>query len=63
MKPKGSKYKILWDYGAYEGMKFDDMEFDTINEAVKEATSRSYTTKWLIVRVIVRVIEWEAKEL
>lgn len=54
-----SKYKILWDYGAYEGMKFDDKEFDSVNEAVKEASSRGYSTNWLIVRVV----EWEAKEI
>jgi len=54
-----SKYKILWDYGGYEGFKFHDNEFDTIDEAVKEAVSQSYSARWIIVRVI----NWEAKEL
>ena len=51
-------YKILWDYGSYEGMKFHDGDFDSIDAAVKEATSMGYTTKWLIVQIV----EWEAKE-
>lgn len=54
-----SKYKILWDYGGYEGLKFHDVEFDSIDAAVKMATEQSYSTRWLIVKII----EWEAKEI
>ena len=55
---KESKYRILWDYGGYEGMKFHEKDFDTVDEAVKEASSQSYSARWLIVRVV----EWEANE-
>ena len=50
------KYKILFDYGAYEGMKFQDKEFDSVKEAVKHAISLNYHTPFLIVNVI----DWEA---
>lgn len=52
------KYKILWDYHS-EGYQFADEEFESIDAAVKEAVSRSYSAGFLIVRVI----DWEAKEL
>ncbi len=52
------KYRILFDYGAYEGMKFyDDKEFDTVAEAVNFAIELRYSTPFLIVSVIA----WEAK--
>ena len=51
------KYKILFDYGAYEGMKFQDEEFETVAEAVKHAMDLRYATPFLIVQVI----DWEAK--
>ena len=53
------KYKILHDYGAYDGMKFyDEKDFDTVAEAVRFAIELNYSTKFLIVQVI----DWEAKE-
>ncbi len=50
------KYKILFDYGAYEGMKFQDEEFDSVGKAVKHAIGLNYSTPFLIVRII----DWEA---
>jgi hypothetical protein len=47
------KYKILHDYGAYEGMKFyDEKEFDTVAEAVRFALELRYGVPFLIVQVI-----------
>lgn len=51
------KYKILFDYGAYEGFKFQDEEFNTVAEAVKHAVGLNYCSPFLIVQVI----DWEAK--
>lgn len=54
---KESKYKIIFDYGTYEGMKFwDDKEYETVDEAVKEAIAINSFTKFIIVKVI----DWEA---
>lgn len=52
------KYKILFDYGSYEGMKFQDEEFDTVAEAVKHALQLSYSCPFLIVNII----DWEATQ-
>lgn len=52
------KYKILWDYGVHEGMKFDDKEFETVDAAVKWALSLNYSVQFLIVNVIA----WKAIE-
>ena len=47
-----NKYKILFDYGAYEGMKFyDEKDFDTVDEAVKFAVGLNYATRFIIVKV------------
>ena len=54
-----SKYKILWDYGGYEGMKFHDEDFDSVEEAVKTAISHAYSARWLVVKII----EWKVNEL
>ena len=51
------KYKILFDYHS-EGFKFQDEEFDTVAEAVKQALELNYMTPFLIVHVV----DWEAKE-
>ena len=51
------KYRILFNYGAYEGFKFQDEEFDTVAEAVKHALELNYATPFLIVQII----DWEAK--
>lgn len=46
------KYKILFDYGAYEGLKFvDEIEFDTVDEAVKHAVAMNYSTTFIVVSV------------
>ena len=56
---KKSKYRILIDYGSSEGMKFwDDGGFDNLDNAVKEAQSSSYGSKFYIVKIV----DWEATE-
>ncbi len=50
------KYKILFDYHT-EGYKFQDEEFDSVAEAVKNAIELNYSAPFLIVQII----EWEAK--
>lgn len=56
---KNTGYKIIHDYGGYEGMKFyDDKEYSTVAEAVKIAVDCGSYTKFLIVKVI----DWEACE-
>ncbi len=52
------KYKILFDYGSHEGMKFQDDEFSSVSEAVKHAIGLNYYTPFLIVQVI----DWKAIE-
>lgn len=52
------QYRILTDYGSYEGMKFQDGVFDTVDEAVRSAMDINSAFKFLIVSVI----DWEAKE-
>ena len=53
------KYRILIDYGAYEGMKFaDDTEYETVDEAVKRAIQENSAFPFFIVQVI----NWEAAE-
>lgn len=52
------KYKILLDYRT-EGFKFQDEEYDTVADAVKNAIELNYCTPFLIVQII----EWEAKEI
>ena len=53
-----SKYKILRDYSS-ENFVFDDEEFETVDSAVKHALASGYSSPFLIVRII----NWEAKEL
>ena len=48
-------YRILRDYGAYEGMRLEERKFDTVDEAVKAALGGH--TPFLIVNVV----EWEAR--
>jgi 3-dehydroquinate dehydratase len=50
------KYKILWDYNS-ENWVFHDGEFDSIDEAVKQALSQSYSAKFIIVSVH----DWKAE--
>ena len=59
VKRVSSGYRIVNDYGSYEGMKFhDDIEYPTVAEAVKAALDSRYGVPFLIVRVI----DWEAME-
>lgn len=51
------KYRILRDYGSYEGMKFEGDEFATVDAAVKAALN-GYGGSFFIVQVI----DWEAIE-
>lgn len=46
------KYKIMFDYGAYEGLKFQDEEFDDVNTAVQHALALRYSTPFIIVIVV-----------
>lgn len=52
------KYKILFNWHT-EGFKFEDEEFDSVNEAVMHAAKLNYHTPFLIVQVI----DWEAVEV
>lgn len=49
--------RVLHDYGAYEGMKFYEGEFETVDAAVKAALASGYGTPF----VIVDVIDWSAE--
>lgn len=51
------KYKILIDYGS-EGFKFDDGEYQTVDEAVKKAITLIYSNPFYIVEII----DWEANK-
>lgn len=51
------KYKILFNWGAYEGYKFQDEEFLSVAEAVKHAIELQYSVPFLIVQII----DWEAR--
>lgn len=47
------KYKIMHDYGSYEGYRFvDEIEFDDIETAVKHAVAMAYPTPFIIVTVV-----------
>ncbi len=48
------KYKILYDYGTYEGNVIDDAEFDTVDEAIQHAVAQNYSTTFRIIS-----IHWE----
>lgn len=46
------KYKIMHDYGSYEGYKFvDEIEFDDVDTAVKHAVAMHYLVPFIIVSV------------
>lgn len=54
----GMKYRVLIDYGTYEGMKFwSDKGYDTVDEAVKVAMTSAAGSEFYIVKVI----KWIAK--
>ena len=54
------KYRIMFDYGAYEGFKFyvandkenTPLEYDTVGEAVQAGMGAGYSTPFIIVQVI-----------
>ena len=53
------KYRVLIDYGSYEGMKFASPdEFATVDDAVKFAINNSCGSPFLIINVV----EWVASE-
>nr|WP_319775974.1 hypothetical protein [uncultured Sphaerochaeta sp.] len=50
-------YRVLYDYGSYEGMKFandkdGDMQFATAEEALKWTMEQGYTAHYKIVKVV-----------
>ncbi len=45
------KYKVLVDYYS-EGFKFEDKEFDSVNEAVHYGVSMVTSSPWLVVSII-----------
>lgn len=49
------KYQILFDYGL-EGWKFEEQEFDTVDEAVKHAIRTCMSAPFEIVIIV----NWEA---
>lgn len=44
-------YRILFDYGVYEGNKFDDKEFAWLDDAIKYAVGLGYGTPFRIVQI------------
>jgi len=55
---KESKYRIIIDYGAYEGWSLEKEEFETVDAAVKWASRYAYND-WHVIRII----DWEAVDL
>ena len=52
------KYRILIDYGS-EGHSFHGEEYETLDEAVKEAIAFNSAHAFIIVHVV----DWKAEEL
>lgn len=50
------KYKILYDYGPYDGNVVDKSEHDTVDDAVKYAVSQNYGVRFCIISIF-----WEPK--
>jgi hypothetical protein len=50
------KYRIMINYGSYEGFKLLEDEFETVDGAVKAAVGLSYGSPFIIVQII----DWEA---
>ena len=58
------KYRIMHDFISegfvfYTGGNKEIQEYETIEDAVKSAIEASYSAKFIIVKVV----EWEAKEI
>jgi hypothetical protein len=52
-------YRILLDFGAYEGMKFaDESEYETVDDAVKAALADNHCVRFLVVQVV----DWKAEQ-
>lgn len=55
------KYRIMHDYGSYEGFNFYSdkenipLEYETIGEAIKAGMNAGYSTPFIVVHVI----DWE----
>jgi len=52
-----NKYRVLVDYGVYEGMKLQDEDFDSVNEAVQWAIGMNFGRNFKVIQIIT----WEAK--
>lgn len=52
------KYKIIYDYGS-EGWSLEKEDWETVEQAVKKAISNNKGVPFLIVKIV----DWEAKEL
>lgn len=45
------KYRILFDYGSYEGLKFAEGDYETVDDAVRAAVGLNYSTPFIIVTI------------
>lgn len=52
-------YRVMFDYGTYEGFQFEKEEFKSPGEAIKWALSRGYSTPFIIVQIL----EWSDLDL
>ena len=41
----------MFDYGSHEGLKLQDEEFGSVDEAVKHAVAVNYSTPFIIVSI------------
>lgn len=48
---KEEKYRIAFDYGAYEGLKIEEGDFDSVDEAIKHAVGLNYSTPFIIIKI------------
>jgi len=44
------KYRIMFDYGS-SGYNLQDMEFNTVDEAVKHGVAMNYSTPFIVVSI------------
>ena len=56
MNSMNNKYRVLVDYGVYEGMKLQDEDFDSVNEAVQWAIGMNFGRNFKVIQIIT----WEA---
>lgn len=50
-------YRILQDWGS-EGLSIKDKEYETVDDAVKDAIKQCYGNRFYIIQII----DWKAKE-